>query len=149
MATSKPPRFLRRPSGVSLLLQNVEVQARFPGFRFRKDGEFGVWRGAFTPRPSSPDFLVEVRYRTGGIPRVRLLRPALRPDARHIYKGGYLCLYWPEEDPWTPDKFLATFIFPLVWSWLGYYELWLETGKWFGPESPHLSASHPSEEEVA
>lgn len=108
-----------------------------------------MWRGSFTPRPSSPEFLVEIRYRQGGIPRVRLLSPRLRPDARHVYKGGYLCLYWPEEDPWTPDKFLATTIFPLVWSWLGYYELWLETGKWLGPESPHVAKSRPPMEDAS
>jgi hypothetical protein len=148
MATRRPPRFSRRQSVVSLLLQNLEVRSRFPSFRFRKIGGVGVWRGAFAPRPSSPDFQVEVRYRLGGIPCVHLLRPALRPDAPHVYKGGALCLYWPPDALWLPDKFLATSIFPLIWSWLGYYELWLETGQWLGPESPHRSSSRLSEEDA-
>lgn len=139
----------RRRAPISLLIQNLAVQSRFPGFRFRTEGQVGVWRGVFSPRPSSPAYTVEIRYRPGGIPRARVLRPALHPDAPHIYREGELCLYWPTEDPWHGEKLLATFIFPLVWSWLGLYELWLETGKWHAAESPHRRPSRLTEEDAA
>lgn len=149
MATNRRRGFSKRPAPISLPMQDLAIQSRFRGFRFRKDGQFGVWRGTFSPRPSSPAYFVEVRYRPGGIPRARVLRPALHPDAPHTYEEGDLCLFWPKEDPWNGEKLLATFIFPLIWSWLGLYELWLETGKWHGPESPHRRPSRMTEEDAA
>ncbi len=55
----------------------------------------------------------------------------------HRYPDGSLCLYWPDEWGWTARESLAATIVPWTAFWLYYYELWLVTGEWLGPSSPH------------
>jgi hypothetical protein len=150
MATKRIPRFNKKSLARPLAIQDLAVRARFPQFKFHRDGSYGVWRGYFRPRESSPEFHLEVRYRPGSIPIVKLLSPTLHPDVPHVYQpDNDLCLYWPKDDPWQSTNLLATFIFPLAWSWIGYYELWLETGIWFGPESPHRRPSRSTGQDSA
>ena len=70
-------------------------------------------------------------------PRVWVLSPPPRPDARHRYADGSLCLYYPRDESWTPRLLLALTIVPWTAYWLACYELWLRTGQWYGPEAPH------------
>jgi hypothetical protein len=83
---------------------------------------------------------------------LRVLDPELctRADAPdkpvpHLYRNSdgrdSLCLYDPgvesaqsEWQTWMP---LATTIVPWTAEWLGYYEFWLATGRWHGPEVMH------------
>lgn len=82
------------------------------------------------------------------MPIVRVLSPALAPDAPHVYRGGELCLYWPKEWRWYGDELIAETIVPWTASWLFYYELWLDTGKWLGPSS-HPDAGSKMEDRRA
>src|SRR5690349_17368858 len=108
--TSSPFRGRSRPP-ITTAVQNLHVHRRFPGFDYCwKKGE-GVRRGALQPRITSPVYRIEVRYRPGGIPSVRVLWPRLAKRAPHLYREGTLCLYWPKEWKWRADILLAETIF--------------------------------------
>ncbi len=70
-------------------------------------------------------------------PRVKVIAPALRRDAPHIYPDGSLCLYYPPDESWQPSRFIANTIVPWAACWLARYELWLVTGEWYRPVAPH------------
>jgi hypothetical protein len=126
---------------VTLPLQNFHVVHRFPGFSYRWARAEAIWRGTLQPRTTSPTYRVEVRYRVGKIPRVRVLRPALVAGAPHLYGDGTLCLYWPREWIWHSYELIAETIIPWTGLWLYFYELWLDTGEWLGPSSHQTQAS--------
>lgn len=143
-------RSLPRPSSVSLAIQDFQIRQRFPGFqrRPRRVGE-GLWTGTLQPRESSPAYQVELRYRIGRAPTVKVLRPALAVGAPHLYGDGTLCLYWTKDWRWSSDQFITKTILPWAADWLHYYELWLDCGKWLGPESPHGPMKLRTEDEDA
>ena len=81
---------------------------------------------------------IEVTYRFGGYPNVRVRQPQITPcPAIHMYSDGTLCLYYPINDPWKPSNDLHRKIIPWTAEWLVFYELYRICGKWLGPESPH------------
>jgi hypothetical protein len=120
----------------SIAIQNALIQEKFPQFKYSR--ESSTWIGELRPSLSSPAYLVQIKYKLYALPKVRVLRPKLHPDAPHIYHDdNTLCLYYPPDDSWNHRKYLGNTI--LLWTaeWLYYYELWLATGQWFGPEAPH------------
>jgi hypothetical protein len=139
-----------RPRPVSLAIQDFQIQQRFPSFKrhFHRVGH-GLWTGTLQPRESSPVYHVELRYRVHVAPTVKVLRPDLAPGAPHLYPDGTLCLYWPKEWGWTSDQLIVNTVLPWAADWLYYYELWLDCGKWLGPESPHRSTKLRAEDQDA
>ena len=120
------------------LLQRAAVKAAFPQFRWRITRAGGVeWRGTLQPTPESPAYEVRIIHEPDQRPMVYIDRPAISSDASHRYSDGSLCLYWPEEWSWTARESLAATVIPWTAYWLYYYELWLKTGEWLGPSSPH------------
>ena len=128
----KPPGPKRK---ITLALQDFHIRRHFSSFSSRIRGNRAVWRGILQPSITSPQYLVEIRYKLQGTPKVWVLSPPLVPGVEHLYKDKNLCLYWPEEWRWRPDQLIAKTIIPWTASWLGFYELWLDTGKWLGPSS--------------
>ena len=120
---------------ISVPQQYGAIRKRFQSFRLRLHHGEAIMRGKLQPRDVSPVYEVEIRYRLGHVPRVRVLRPRLDPKAPHLYKGGYLCLYWPKEWQWSEGEWIAKTIVPWTALWLHHYELWQECGRWFGPSS--------------
>ncbi len=137
MATSR--RMPRSVPPVTMAVQNLHVTHRFPGFSCSRVGAETIWRGSLQPREVSPAYLVEVKYRLGRWPTVRVLWPTLAPGAPHLYAGGTLCLFWPDQWVWRSHELVAETIIPWTALWLYYYELWLDTGEWLGPSSHQLS----------
>jgi len=123
------------PKPLNLALQRAYVQRRFPSFTCRIKRGCAIFRGHLQPRSVSPVYQIEIRYKQKQIPKVKVISPPLAPDAPHLYSDGTLCLYWPKEWMWQQNKLVAEFILPWTASWLYYYELWLDTGKWLGPSS--------------
>lgn len=91
--------------------------------------------GYLQPQFTSPRYLVKVVYKLKDIPRVWVVSPTLHRKAVHLYADKHLCLYWPKEWNWRSDQLIANTIIPWTGSWLFFYELWLDTGKWLGPSS--------------
>lgn len=126
---------------ISLALQVLYMKERFPGFVFQAKGrEAGVWLGTLQPSPESSRYTVRIEYFTGKAPRVYVTDPMILPKAPHRYpEDGSLCLYDPRDGDYRIGRSLvAATIVPWAAEWLYYYEAWLTTGVWWGPEAPHF-----------
>jgi hypothetical protein len=87
-------------------------------------------------------YTIDIRYRLGWMPEVRVISPTLvrLPDNAegqlpHVYPPSddpTLCLFDPRTEEWIPAMALAQTTVPWTLDWLGCYELWLMTGKWTG-----------------
>lgn len=120
------------------------MRRRFPGLVARVTPNGVVWRGTLRPTEDSPAYEVRVTYERRRVPRVFVRSPRLRPGAPHLYDDGSLCLYWPVEWRWSDQAQLADTILPWTALWLFYYELWVVTGEWLGPSSPHNTDPKPN-----
>ena len=126
-----------RPKQLTIGQQMAAMQHYFPHFTYKRRKHGRTWRGTLQPTETSPEYLVEVTYRPPKSPPVRVLSPPLQPNAPHRYPDGSLCVYYPRDWSWSPAKFIAYTIVPWTALWLTFYELWLQTGEWHGPEAPH------------
>jgi len=120
---------------INLALQTAHIQRCFPSFSCQIRKGYAVWCGSLQPRVTSPAYQVEIHYKLMDIPKVKIISPPLSPKTPHVYAGGFLCLYWPDEWRWRQDRLIAETILPWTASWLYYYELWLDTDQWLGPSS--------------
>ena len=122
---------------VQLYREVALMRAHFPSFRCRLKRGVLTWYGTLQPTDQSPSYQVRLVYARGGLPKVWVEKPALRPDAPHRYPDRSLCLYYPDDKSWSLDSGIAKTIVPWAAEWLYCYELWLVTGVWAGPEAPH------------
>ena len=113
----------------------------FPGFEYTRDNHVPTWCGCLQPGETSSVYRLRIHYRFAGrrskSPKVWAQSPTVSTDAPHRYADGSLCLYYPRERSWTPHKYISETIVPWAAMWLAFYEVWLVTGQWFGPEAPH------------
>lgn len=94
--------------------------------------------GAIRPNEGSPLYKVQIDYIPGYTPTVKVLSPDVKMTSKtHVYRGGDLCLFYPKDDPWKEAYLISEKIIPWTSEWLLYYELFLISGKWEGPEAPH------------
>jgi hypothetical protein len=124
-------------------MQIAAMANRFPTLRLVGKTQ-PLWRGDIVPIEGGRAFTLEVHsmWDRRPIPRVRVLAPALVavPGGRlppHTYDDGTLCLYHTDDFRWDGSQYIATTIVPWACAWCFYYELWLATGEWLGPEYPH------------
>jgi hypothetical protein len=94
-----------------------------------------VWMAVLTPTPLSRSYTVQITYSIGEYPIVVVTDPPLQcdPDGYlpHFYSdAGSLCLH--EADEWDPSMLIAITIVPWATEWLAHYELWKQTGQWYG-----------------
>jgi hypothetical protein len=130
---------------LSMPQQHGRIRAAFPGFTMKLRRGGATWTGTLQPRLTSPAYRLEVSYRLGHIPTVRVVKPEPVQGAPHRYPDGSLCLYWPKEWRWAPHEAIAETLLPWAATWLWYYELWRDTGDWLGPTShasPKVSERH-------
>jgi hypothetical protein len=121
---------------------NIQVQAmraRYPQFTAKKsrNGDI-IFTGKLQVKPELPVYSVQVVYRGSGRPRIFILDPLPVQDAPHIFPGsGSLCLYHAANYNWTESKLIAHDIMGWTAGWIHFYEYWLQSGEWIGPEVPH------------
>ena len=97
-----------------------------------------VCGGWIQPDEHSPSYKIKLRYRHGRLASVFVIDPVVVMTAKtHVYKGESLCLYYPKDQPWSDNDLIAETIIPWAAEWLLYYELYLISGKWEGPEINH------------
>jgi hypothetical protein len=95
--------------------------------------------------PLSTEYTVAIELSVGLLPKVRILRPALkiRDGASclpHFYtESGTLCLH--EAHEWNSLLYVADCIVPWTSLWLYFYEIWFLTGSWEG------GGTHPNKPE--
>jgi len=121
--------------------QIFAIQQIFPHFQYSRENNIPTWKGDLQPRESSPIYRVKISYRFDNrfskSPKVWVLSPQIHPKAKHRYLDQSLCLYYPPDHSWTPHKFISTTIVPWISLWLLFYEIWLDTDHWYGPEVTH------------
>ncbi|RUW01269.1 hypothetical protein EOA46_33095 [Mesorhizobium sp. M1A.F.Ca.IN.022.05.2.1] len=119
------------------------MKATWPGLAPRKiDRRLQSSRWVGRVRAQYCWYTIEIRYRVGSMPEVRVLAPTLvrLPDNEegalpHVYPPAddpTLCLFDPRTGEWDASMPLAQTIIPWTLDWLSCYELWLMTGKWTG-----------------
>lgn len=135
MSRSRPPFRQLRP--LSMAVQVGHMRHHWPSFRRTGDDQRSTWRGLLQPTEVSGRYEITVTYRLRSIPRVWVREPTLALNAPHIYSDGTLCLYYPDEWQWHGQRLIARTIIPWAADWLFFYELWLDTGEWLGPEVAH------------
>lgn len=76
------------------------------------------------------------------VPKVWVISPKIErnPDI-HMYRDESLCLYYPKDFKWTDKLNLHETIVPWTAEWLVFYEQYLKSGRWEGPEAPHALPS--------
>jgi hypothetical protein len=131
-----PPR-----KAITIGQQVAKMQRDFPSFDYGRRKNLPTWYGTLQPTQDAPTYTVKIVYRFAGWhskpPRVWVMSPGIHSEAPHRYSDESLCLYFPPERNWMPCEFISETIVPWTALWLAFYEIWLDTNRWYGPEAPH------------
>ncbi len=131
-----PPR-----ETVPIGIQSALMRRHFPSFRYENRRRPPAWFGTLRPAEWSREFKIRIDHPAPDrTPKVWVTAPPVHPKAPHRYGDGSLCLDYPKdgrEERWHPGAPLAWTVVPWTAEWLFYYELWLETGDWYGEAAPH------------
>jgi hypothetical protein len=111
----------------------------YPHFKSKKREKYDIeFTGTLKVKLELPTYTVSIQYRGNKNPIVKVISPALVENAPHIYPTEKnLCLYHPSDFNWQKEKLIANEIMDWTAAWIYFYEVWLQTGKWYGPEAPH------------
>ena len=130
---------------VPLLKQMAGVANTFPTFRATPPrGGLLEMEGTLQPSPCSAVYRLRLVKQAGKVPQIWVVEPELHPDAPHLHEDRSLCLYFHEDWLWRESQLISRTILPWAALWLGFYELWLDTGIWYGPEAPHAAPEEKS-----
>ncbi len=126
-----------RKSILGVREQAGRLRLGFPGFDTRVSRAWLISVGEIRPTPLSASYRVEIRYKVGKAPEVRVVSPKLscrEGETRipHMYGQEKLCLYFPPSNEWSSEMSLGHALIPWISLWLYYYELWHATGEWLG-----------------
>lgn len=122
------------------IVQIQAMKSKFPQFTCkRKDGNL-IFTGDLIIKPELPIYNVSVHYRFKKRPLVFVNSPQLDDKCPHRYNDDSLCLYHRDNFKWDADKLIAKNIMQWTIAWIYFYEAWLQTGIWFGPEVPHANS---------
>lgn len=117
-------------------VQEAALRSRYSSFRkvSRGDGSFSYF---ITVKPREKEYTLEIKYDYRNTPVVYVSSLELDGECPHLNPDGSLCLFKPSEYKWNHQKLIADTI--VKWSsfWLYYYEWWIETNVWLGPEAEH------------
>jgi len=121
---------------ITVDLQTYNINQDFNGFEFYRSTKGMYWIGELTP--SNITYKVKIEYKNKKSPKVYILSPEILDKAPHRYLDKSLCLYYPyDKDFNNKISLISDTIIPWTVEWLYYYELWLKTGVWWGPEVLH------------
>ena len=115
------------------------MKSKFPQFKSQKKGNNIVFTGNLFIKPELPVYNVSVEYRGNLQPIVKVNSPILVDNPPHTFSNKNLCLYHSDNFKWHGDKLIAKEIMQWTIAWIYFYEYWLQTGKWIGPEVSHNS----------
>ena len=115
------------------------MRSRFPQFRVKQKGRYDItFTGDLHVKDIYPVYTLSIHYQGDLYPSVKILRPTLVDKPPHFYrKENEPCLYKPKNYAWNRTKLIATDIVPWTAGWIYFYETWLRTGDWLGPEAEH------------
>lgn len=128
----------RHNDGKHLAAQTHLMRQHFPCFKCSLRHDVLECLGTITPCEECATYKIRIRLARGGTPKVKILDPPIAPSRKiHIYSDGNLCLYDYREQRWMDGDHIHEKIVPWIAEWLVYYELFLITGEWRGPEAIH------------
>ncbi|RWI08802.1 MAG: hypothetical protein E5X83_29785 [Mesorhizobium sp.] len=130
-------------SPLSVGEQIAAMKATWPQFAARNiDRRAQSVRWVGDVRPQHSRYTLEIRYRIGTQPEVRIVAPVLvrlpgneEGQLPHVYPpvdDPTLCLFDPENNEWDASMRISETTVPWALDWLACYELWLMTGRWTG-----------------
>ncbi|MDD5571201.1 MAG: hypothetical protein PHD97_08605 [Bacteroidales bacterium] len=121
-------------------IQVEAMKSRCPKLKIKKRGRYDIeFITDLFVKPELPIYTVSITYRGNQTPLVKVIKPELVENAPHIYKESKtLCLYHPDNYHWTKEKLIAKDIVSWTATWIYFYEVWLQKGKWYGPEVHHI-----------
>lgn len=123
----------------NIFAQIGAMKSKYPHFKANQLHNDTVrFIGDILIKPELPIYKVSIEYRGVLSPKVRVIAPKLVESPPHYYnKTASLCLYHPNDFKWDSRKLIAKEIMSWTIAWLYFYEAWLQTGEWLGPESHH------------
>ncbi|MXX97367.1 MAG: nucleotidyltransferase [Rhodothermaceae bacterium] len=122
----------------SMACQKLAMKSKFPDFQCGNKGDGIVFTGTLKPGETLQSYKIAVKYTPSCHPKVFVLSPELHSMAPHVWPDDKsLCLVNPKVFPWHPSHLVAKVTIPWTALWLFFYEGWLDTGIWYGPEFPH------------
>ena len=115
------------------------MKSQYPHFKVIRRSDFDIeFIGELHVRPVLPVYTVSINYLGSSRPLVRIIKPELVQKPPHFYQQSKsLCLFHPDNYKWSKEKLIAKDIVSWSSAWIYFYEKWLQTGKWFGPEADH------------
>ncbi len=129
---------------------SIQIQAmksNYPQFKSIIKGNEIEFIGDLTVKPEFPTYTVSITYRGDLRPLVRIINPKLVENPKHYYQSTKsLCLYHPKDYTWSRGKLIAKDIVPWTAGWIYFYEVWLETDVWYGPEAEHVNLNDNKDE---
>lgn len=117
--------------------QIASMKQLFPSFVCKAKGDSLIFIGTLRVKDYFPEYKVKIIFEGNSTPKVCIVSPQIVDGAPHVYEEGFLCLYHPSNFHWNADKLLAKTIIPWTASWIYFYEYWLRSGEWLGPEVKH------------
>lgn len=120
-------------------IQVYAMQSLYPQFTYKQWGQYDIeFTGNLQVKPEYPVYTVSIKYLGNSRPQVRVLKPELIEYPKHFFQENKtICLYQHAQHPWSKEKLIATYIVRWTAGWIYFYETWLRTGEWYGPEAPH------------
>jgi len=120
-------------------IQIWAMKQRYPSFKAKRRDKYDIeFVGEIVVSPVLPTYKISINYRGSAAPVVKVIYPQLVTNPPHFYKTKQaLCLYHPSNFNWTKEKLIAHEILEWTAAWIYFYEVWLQTGIWYGPEAKH------------
>ncbi len=130
---------LQEQGYISELNSKVNTTLRRYSWSFRMGMILFHHNGQETQRDFSK-YRLRILYRPQkkGRQRIKVLidEPIIQRK-KHFWPDNSLCLYKPTNFQWKVGMKISTNLFPSICTWLYHYEVWLETGHWYGEEAEH------------
>lgn len=121
----------------NILTQIGAMKSKYPQFHSTVKGVCVTFTGELMVKPELPIYTVSVEYRGDQKPLVHIISPSLVENAKHTYSDKSLCLYHPDNFNWHSSRLVAKEIMQWTIAWIYFYEYWLQSGEWIGPEVSH------------
>lgn len=100
---------------------------------------FIIWEGEVQPFWYTSKYTLCLNYEWLWPPRIWVVEPDFSKlkGLPHVYAENRLCLYHPSDWNWQSSCNITDTVIRWAQMWLVYFEDYLRTGTWRGPEADH------------